>query len=99
MQTALDGWSSFHASSAMGLFCCSLGHRQRQWPAEGDVSAWGTWDRAQGEGAWAALGRDVHQGEAWQQGIGLLQDGQWGLGLQQKEKAPEPGVRLKGPEP
>lgn len=56
------------------------------------------WDRVQGEGAWAALGRDVYQGEAWQQGTGLLQDGKWALGLQQ-EKAPEPVVRLKGPEP
>lgn len=57
------------------------------------------WDRVQGEGPWAALGRDAHQGEVWQQGTGLLQYGKWGLGLQQKEKAPEPVVRLKGPEP
>lgn len=54
---------------------------------------------ASGEGAWTALGRDVHQGEAWQQGAGLLQDGKWGLGLQKKQKAPEPVVRLQGPEP
>lgn len=63
------------------------------------MSAWGTVGQGTRGRAWAALGRDVHQGEAWQQGIGLLQDGKWGFGLQQQEKAPEPGVRLKGPEP
>lgn len=45
----------------------------------------------------AALGRDVHQGGAWQQGTGSLQDGRWDPGLEQEERAPELVVRLEGP--
>lgn len=99
VQTTLDGemesrhfmqtlpWPRHTAAWARGG-----GDGQRK--VAGSPGAWR--DRAPGEGARAALGRDVHQGRAWQKGTGSLQDGGWGLGLEQ-ERAPELVVRPEGP--
>lgn len=83
---------SHHFMQALPWACRAAARARGRGDGQGKVACLPgvRWDRAQGEGAWAALGSDVHQGEAWQQGTGLLQDGKWGLGLQHKEKAPEP---------